>query len=113
MKTPTDTPFYDGFTPSTTKGNTSADLTSGVHTQNIFTPLYTESQETDHTNVNTNQQSPAPMRTSLEAIRDANLAVAAAAAETEAHTSAVAAAAEMEAPKEWKQRPQPRLQQNS
>ena len=65
------TPFDDGFTPSTTTCNTSADPTGGFHTENFFTPLYTESQETDHTNVNTNQRTPAPIRFRLEAIRDA------------------------------------------
>jgi hypothetical protein len=48
------TPFDDGFTPSTTTGYTSAKPTGGVHTENFFTFLYTESQATDHTNVNTN-----------------------------------------------------------
>jgi hypothetical protein len=41
--TPPGTPFDDGFTPSTTIGNTSADPTCGAHTENFFTPLYTES----------------------------------------------------------------------
>jgi hypothetical protein len=69
--TPPCTPFDDGFTPSTTRGNTSADPTDGIHTENFFTSLYTESQETDHTNVNTNQRTPAHIRTRLHAIRDA------------------------------------------
>ena len=54
--TPPGTPFADGFTPSTTRGHTPADTTRGVHTENLYTPLYTESQEPDHTNVNTAQQ---------------------------------------------------------
>jgi hypothetical protein len=66
--TPPGAPFDGGFTPSTTRGNTSADPTGGVHTENFFIPLYTESQETDYTNVNTNQRTPAPIRTRLEAI---------------------------------------------
>ena len=65
-----DTTFTEGFAPSTTRGQTTADPTESVHTENYFTPLYTESQATDFTNVNTNQQSPAPMRTRLEATRD-------------------------------------------
>jgi len=56
--TPPGTPFDEGFTPSTARGYTSMDPTGGVQTKNSFTPLYTESQEMDHTNVNTNQQSP-------------------------------------------------------
>ena len=97
QETPPGTPFEDGFTPSTTRGNTTADPTSGVNTENFFTPLYTESQETDHTNVNTNQHTPAPIRTRLETIRDAELAVAAAAAAAETKVSAALAADEVEA----------------
>jgi len=58
--TPPGTPFDEGFTPSTTKGQTSVDPTRGVHTENFLAPLYTESQETDHANVNTNQQPATP-----------------------------------------------------
>ena len=58
QKTPPGTPFDEGFTPSTTRGYTSADPSGGVHTENFFIPLYTESQEKDQTNVNTNQQLP-------------------------------------------------------
>ena len=65
------TPFDDGFPPSTTRLNASADHTSGVHTKHFFTSIFTESQETDHTNVNTNQQPLTP-----EATRDAKPAVA-------------------------------------
>jgi hypothetical protein len=91
-ETPPGTPFDDGFTPSTTKGYTSADLTGGFHAENFFIPLYTESQETDHTNVNTNQQPPTPAAT-----LDKEMAVAAAAATAEAKASATAKATEMEA----------------
>jgi len=52
--TPSGTPFDDGFTSSTTQAHTTTDPTGSVRTENYFTPLYTESQETDHTNVNTN-----------------------------------------------------------
>ncbi len=69
--TPPSTPFDDGYASTTTKGNISAYPTGGVHTENFFTPLYTESQETGHTNVNTSQRTPAPIRTYLKAIRDA------------------------------------------
>ena len=41
---PPETPFDEGFTPFTTRGYTSADPTGGVHTENFFIPLYTESQ---------------------------------------------------------------------
>ena len=78
--TPPGTPFEKGFTPSTAKGQTSADPTREVYTKNYFTPLYNESQASDHSNVNTNQQHPPPMRTRDEAIRDAKLAATAAAA---------------------------------
>ena len=87
QETPPRTPFEDGFTPSTTRGNTIADPTSGANTDNFFTPLYTESQETDHANVNTNQQTPPQIRTRLGAIRDAELATAAATAAAEAEAS--------------------------
>jgi hypothetical protein len=96
QETPPSTPFDDGFTPSTTKGYTSADPTRKIHTENFFTPLYTEPRVTDHANANTKQQSPAPTRTSLEATRDAKLAADAAAAAAEAKASVAAAAAEME-----------------
>ncbi len=58
--TPPGTLFDGGFTPSTTRGHTTADPAGGVHTENYFTPLDTESQATDHTNVNTKQQPPTP-----------------------------------------------------
>ena len=84
--TPLGTPFNDGLTPSTTRGTTT-DPTGSVHTKNYFTPLYTESQATDHTNVNTEQQ-PTPAAT-----RDAKMAVVEAAGEAEAEASAAIAAA--------------------
>ena len=52
--TPPGTPLEDGFTPSTTRGHTTMGPTGSVRTDNYFTPLYTETQETDHTNVNAN-----------------------------------------------------------
>ncbi len=79
--TPPGTPFEEGFTPTTVRGQTSADSPpKGVYTENYFTPLYDESQASDHSNVNTNRQRPTPIRTRNEAIRDAKLAAAAAAA---------------------------------
>ena len=92
QETPLGTPFDDGFTPSTTRGYTSADPIGGVHTENLFTPLYTESQATDHANVNTNQQPPTPAAT-----RDAEMVAASAAATDQAEASAAATNAEMEA----------------
>ena len=56
--TPPGTPFDGGFISSTTRGHTTTDPTGRVHTENYLTPLYTEYQATDHTNVNTNQQPP-------------------------------------------------------
>ncbi len=35
------TPFDDGFTPSTTRGYTSAEPIRGVQTENFFSSLYT------------------------------------------------------------------------
>ncbi len=78
--TPPGTPFNEGFTPSKAKSLTPKDPTRGVYTNNYFTPLYNESQASDHSNVNTNQQHPPPMRTRNEPIRDAELAAIAAAA---------------------------------
>ena len=89
--TPPGTPFDDGFTPSTTRGQTSTDPNRGVHTENVFTPLYTESQETGRTNVYTNQQPP-----TLAATLDAEMAVAAAAATAKAKVSPATVAVEME-----------------
>jgi len=86
--TPPGTPFDDGFTPSTTRGNTTTDPTGSIRTENYFTPLYTESQETDHTNVNANQRPPIH-----EATRDEDLAAVAATAETEADDIEAEAAA--------------------
>ena len=42
QETPPGTPFDEDFTPSTTRGQTSADPARGVHTENYFTPLYME-----------------------------------------------------------------------
>ena len=92
-------PFNNGYASTTTRGNTSADSTGGVYTENFVTPLYTESQETGHTNVNTGQRTPEPIRTYLEAIRDAEISVAAAAAAAKAEVSAETAGVEMEATK--------------
>ena len=52
------TPFDDGYTTTTNKGASFADTTVRVQTGNFYIPLYTESQETSHTNVNTSQQTP-------------------------------------------------------
>jgi len=78
LGTPLGTPFDDGFTVSTTRGHTTVEPTGSIYTDNYFTPLYTESQETDYTNVNANQRPP-----THEDTRDADLATAAAATATE------------------------------
>ena len=78
--TPPGTPFEEGFTPSAYKGQTSADPTRCVYIENYFTPLHDESQASDRSKVNTNRQHPPPIRTRNKAIRDAELAAAAAAA---------------------------------
>ncbi len=92
QETPPGTPFDDGFIPSTTIGHTSADPTGGVHTGSVFTSLYTESQATNHVNVNTNKQPPTPTT-----IHDAKMAAAAAAAAAEAAASAATIDVEMKA----------------
>ena len=69
--TPPGTPFEEGFTPSANQGQTPADPTGGVYTQNYYTPSYDESQVSDRSNINTNRQHPSPIRTRNEAIRDA------------------------------------------
>jgi hypothetical protein len=61
-----------------TRGQPPTNTSRGIHSENLYTPLYTESQETDHTYINTDQQPLVPMNTS-----DADIA-AAAAAEAEA-----------------------------
>ena len=53
--TPPGTPFDSDYPSHQTEGQTSADNTGGVRTENFFTPLYTESQDTDHTNINNTQ----------------------------------------------------------
>jgi hypothetical protein len=53
----------------------------------LYSPLYTESQETDHTYVNTDQQHPAPTNPSEAAIA-AEAATEAEAAELEAAANA-------------------------
>jgi len=90
--TPPGTSFEDGFTPSTTRGHATMGPTGSVRTDNYFTPLYTEIQETEHTNVNANR----PPSTHGDT-RDANLAAAEAAAianadDTEAEATAADAA---------------------
>ena len=98
QETPPGTPFDDGFTPSMTSGYTTAHPTGGVHTDNFYTPLYSESQAADHTNVNTNQQLPTPAATQYAKMA---AVVAATAAKTEASVATtivgMEAADEMEA----------------
>ena len=67
--TPPGTPFQDGFTPATTRGHTTTGPIGSVRTGNYFTPLYTETQETDHSNDNANQPPP-----THEDVSDADLA---------------------------------------
>ena len=90
--TPPDTSFDEGYTPSTTRGQTTAGATGSVHTESYFTPLYNESQTTDHSNVNINQQPP-----TSEITRDVERATAAVAAAAEAEAVAATTTVEMEA----------------
>ena len=81
------------------------DPPAGVHTRNFFIPLYTESQETNHTTANTGHQPSHPPNERLATINDveAEGLAAADAAEVEAHRTteleakAAALAAEAEA----------------
>ncbi len=52
--TPLGTPFEDGFTPSTTRGHAATIPTGSVRTDNYYTPLNTETQETDLTKATAN-----------------------------------------------------------
>ena len=94
--TPLGTPFDDSYKKTTSRGAPNADPPVGVKTGNYYTPLYTESQETCHTNVNTSHQPPKATRTYAEATRDAKLASTTVAAAAEAETSAEATAANAE-----------------
>ena len=80
--TPPGTPFDSDYPPQQTGGYTEPN--EGVHIENLFTPLYTDSQETDHTNVN-NAQPPTTAGT-LDAGTTATAATGA--AQTEIPTSA-------------------------
>jgi hypothetical protein len=66
------------------------DLPARIHTRNFFTPLYTESQETDLTTANTGHQNLQPPNARLTAFNEAEEEelTAAAAAEAEAHRTA-------------------------
>ncbi len=48
--TPPGTPFDDDFTTTASKRVPNADPPAGVHTENLYTPLYTDSQPTGHSN---------------------------------------------------------------
>ncbi len=90
--TPPGTPFDSDYPTQQTGGQPPTDPTEEVYTENFFTPLYTETQETDQTNANANQ----PPLTHGDT-KDAELAAAEAAAATnaddmEAETAAADAA---------------------
>ena len=74
-------------TPHTNKEALPSWTPAGVHTRNFFTPLYTESQETDHTAAYTGHQTPQPPNERLDTINEAEEEelAAAAPAEAEAH----------------------------
>jgi len=92
--TPPGTPFDDDYTTYPHKGASSMDTPppppAGVQTRNLFTPLYTESQETSHTTVNTGHQTPQRTSDHLDTINEAEEEVLAAAevAEAEARQNA-------------------------
>jgi hypothetical protein len=103
--TPLGTPFDDDHTTHQHGGAPSMDPPAGIYTRNFFTPLYTESQEIDHTTANTGQHTPQTSNGHLDPIHEAEMdeLAAAAAPEAEAHRTveleakAVALAAEAEA----------------
>ena len=84
---PTGTPFEDGFTPSMTRGHTTMSPTGSVHTDNYFTPFYTETRETDHTNVNASQQLPTHGNTGDTDLGAAEVAATSNADDTEAEAA--------------------------
>ena len=88
---PPGTPFNEGYTPSAIRGQTTAEATGSVHTENFFTPLYNESQTTDHSNFNINHQAPRHENT-----RDIEMAAAAKTTTVEGEASATSSVAEME-----------------
>ena len=102
--TPPGTPFEDDHTAHQQGGASFIDPPARVHTRNLFTPLYMETQETDHTTAITGHQPPQPPKERLATINEAeeeDLAAAAAAqaeahrtAELEAEATALAAEAE-------------------
>ena len=50
------TPFEGDYAAYQQGGASFVDPPAGVHTRNFFIPLYTESQETNHTTANTGHQ---------------------------------------------------------
>jgi hypothetical protein len=86
--TPTGTRFDNGFTTPTSKGAPTRDPPAGVHTDNFYTPLYTDSQTTSHSDRTT---------TTTDPVQDAQPAAGTTSTPSEAEAEATAAAAEAEA----------------
>ena len=84
---PPSTPFDDVHTTHQQGGALFVDPPAGVHTRNFFTPLYTETQESEHTLANTGRQPPHPPNQRLATINEAKSEelVATSADEAEAH----------------------------
>jgi hypothetical protein len=90
IDTPPGTPFDSDYPPQQTGDYTSMELHEGVHTENLFTPLYTDSQETDPTNVNNTQ----PPTTTGTSDQGTTATEATGAAQTEIQTPAAGTVAE-------------------
>ena len=69
--TPLGTPFEADYTTHQHGGAPSVDPPAGVLTSTFFTPLYTESQETDNTTASTGHLSPQPPNARLARINKA------------------------------------------
>jgi hypothetical protein len=84
---PHGTPFDDVHTAHRQGGALFGATPAGVHTRNFFTPLYTETQETEHTLANTGRQTLHPPNQRLATINeaDAEELAATSAEEAEAH----------------------------
>ena len=85
--TPYGIPFYEGYTTTTSRGAPTRDPPAGVHTENFYIPLYTESQTIDHSDHTPTHTKPA---------EDAQTAAGATAASSEAEAAASPAKAEAE-----------------
>ena len=85
--TPLGMPFEDDYTAYQQRGASFEYPPARVRARNFFTPLYTESQQTNHTTANTDHRTPQPPYGGLDLINEAEEEelLAAEAAEADAH----------------------------